>query len=89
MTSSAMIEPDRRAILKRRAEVRIARLGRIVEALNRRRTTVQREASVGAAAAVVSIVLVLSLVSLRAIYGRRARNRTFAHRLAQWIDPDA
>jgi hypothetical protein len=89
MTSTALFEPDRRAILKRRAQVRIARLGRIVEALNRRRRTVQREASVGAAAAVASIVLILSIVSLRAIYGRRPRNRSFAHRLAQWIDPDA
>jgi len=87
MTTTDRSELVHRAILERRANVRIARLGRIVEALNRRRSTIERSISIGAAATVGGVVLLVTAMVLKALYVRHERRRSLTHRLAQWVDP--
>jgi hypothetical protein len=76
---------ERRAFLERRADVRMVRLERLVEAIGRRRASTVREARLGAKVAGVAIAvaaIVMSVMYMR----RRTRHSPFVHRLAQRLD---
>jgi hypothetical protein len=75
----------RRALLERRADVRLARLERLVEAIGRRRASTVREVTLGAKVAGVAIAVATIVMSMMYVR-RRTRRSHLVHRLAQGLD---
>lgn len=84
---------DRHSLLVRRADVRVARLTRLVDALNRRRRSLARDteriALTGAAVLGSLATLVTGLVLASLYAGRLQKRGRMAHRIARWLEQHA
>jgi hypothetical protein len=76
---------EQRALLEQRANVRMARLERLVDAIGRRRVSTVREVVLGVKLAGFAIA-VLAVVTGVAYVHRRARRVHFIHRLASGLE---
>lgn len=86
MTNTELETSEPRALLERRANVRMARLGRLLEAIGRRRVSTVREAVLDAKIAGVAIALGAIAMTLMYMRGRARRRARFIHRLAERLD---
>jgi hypothetical protein len=84
MTTETTEGADRRNLLERRAEVRIARLGRLIDALDRRREIVQKEVRIDIQRIVGGVATLAVLVVGTAFARRwlRSRHRSVRHWLS-------
>jgi hypothetical protein len=75
----------RRLVLEQRANVRVARLERLVDAIGRRRVSTVREAVLAVKIAGFAIAMVAVMTSVMYVR-RRVRRTHFVHRLADGLE---